>query len=573
MVLKSLKKVGAFMLCTLIVISSTFVCNAALSRYTISELDEMTISLPEDMTAATRSSKSTDKYFSVFGLNYDTTMSNFESGDIYLQGMDTSSQITVTVTMTQTDDSKSIGNYNLLDANKLAEVQANFLNQTEYVSCTPDEAGQVVWLYFNTNVTNNGTTIRAYQANTVYDGMSINITLQRNGGNVTAEDYTTFSNIVSSTSFLQSGGPNYAMIFVFIGAGIVLIAVIVFLVIIVKRSKKRVKQSKNNKILEELADKYSVNSRRSVVADETTDYEIDETSKYEDTDILGMYDDSESVDNDIDDVAIYTPHKTIDEQEVSQGVKIYQKEDVIEKSDMDSDVELEEILSTTQTFDADTKHKIHLKDYEEEYAPDEETIAEDEILDEPDDSSDFDSLTAFEEPDDDEFDNDEVLLRQEAKKTKFNDSDDFFEEAPKKVVGVLSSKDIKNAEDYDVINEVEERVMQVEQEDVDAGAPFTETLKKIGAGIKSFGVHCGYFCKNISLMIKRKRAAKKRRKAEEERRERERMRAARERQRKRQIEEGGLVRVHSRNSNSNSSKSRRPQSSHNSRNNANSRKR
>lgn len=569
MVLKTLKKVGALMLCTLIVISSTFVCSAALSRYTISELDEMVISLPENMTAATRSSKSTDKYFSVFGLNYDTTMSNFQSGDIYLQGMDTSSLTTVTVTMTQTEDSKSIGNYNLLDSNKLAEVQANFLNQTEYVSCTPDEAGQVRWLNFNTNVTNDGTTIRAYQANTVYDGMSINITLQRNGGNVTAEDYTTFSNIVSSTSFLQSGAPNYAMIFILIGAGIVLIAVIVFLVIIVKRGKKRVKQSKNNKILEELADKYKVNSRRTAAHSEINPVEIDEAEKYDDTDIYGMYDDSENADNDIDDVAIYTPHKIVEKPEKTQGVKIYQKEDTAQNIEED----LQDILSTTQTFDADVQHKIHLKDFDEEFAPDEETVAENEIFDEPDESSDLDDLSAFEDSDDDEFDSDEVLLRQEAKKTKFNDSDDFFEEAPKKVVGVISSKDLKNAEDYDVINEVEERVMQVEQEDTDVGAPFTETLKNIGAGIKSFGTHCGYFCKNISIMMKRKKAAKKRRKAEEERRERERMRAARERQRKREIEEGGLVRVHSRNSQSHSSQSRRPQSSHNSRNSTNNRRR
>ena len=71
-------------------------------------------------------------------------------------------------------------------------------------------------------------------------------------------------------------------------------------------------------------------------------------------------------------------------------------------------------------------------------------------------------------------------------------------------------------------------------------------MKKVGGGIKSFGVHCGYFCTNVSRMIKRKHAMKKRQKAEEERRERARQRAERQRAQRREMENGGLVQVHSR---------------------------
>ena len=161
------------------------------------------------------------------------------------------------------------------------------------------------------------------------------------------------------------------------------------------------------------------------------------------------------------------------------------------------------------------------------------------------------------ENDEEDYNNDEELVREEAKRVKFRDSDDFFEEAPKKTMGVISSKEIRDAEDFDVINEVEERVKEVEKPSQNAGKSFVEAMKKVGGGIKSFGVHCGYFCTNVSRMIKRKHAMKKRQKAEAERRERARQRAERQRAQRREMENGGLVRVHSR-SESRPAQNRRP---------------
>ena len=60
--------------------------------------------------------------------------------------------------------------------------------------------------------------------------------------------------------------------------------------------------------------------------------------------------------------------------------------------------------------------------------------------------------------------------------------------------------------------------------DNDKTESFIAAAEKAGNGIKNFFVHCGYFCTNVSRLIKRKHAAKKRKKAELERRERERMR-------------------------------------------------
>lgn len=573
MKVSKVKKITAVLCALMCAIGNTFICSAASQRYTINEIDDMVINLPDDMTAITRSSQNTDRYFSVFGLDYDTTMQNFKNGDIYLQGMDSMSSLTVTVTMTKNDDSNNIGNYNLLEADKLSQVSSNFLSQSEYTSCTPDTSGKIVWLNFDTNVTSNGLSIRAYQANTVYDGMSVSITLQRNSGNVTPEDYAAFTEIVSSVNFLRESSINSLIPYIIIGASIAVILLMIILIIIVKHAKKRRKKNRNDKILEELAGKYT-SKRRNKSAQENSEYSVYEDEKFEEN--KDVYSEIENVDE-------YTIDKTeIDSDDFFKGVEQSDNGDVkIYKSSERKidDSEIEDILNFRKMYDkkaaaeaeegiaevvysnsnhADNEEKtesvsetkienteVTVENTESETAeeaPSEEVKEKTDMVAELEDSL----FGEADENDEEDYNNDEELVRQEAKRVKFKDSDDFFEEAPKKTMGVISSKELRDAEDFDVINEVEERVKEVEKSSQNAGKSFVEAMKKVGGGIKSFGVHCGYFCTNVSRMIKRKHAMKKRQKAEEERRERARQRAERQRAQRREMENGGLVQVHSR---------------------------
>ena len=58
---------------------------------------------------------------------------------------------------------------------------------------------------------------------------------------------------------------------------------------------------------------------------------------------------------------------------------------------------------------------------------------------------------------------DEELVRAKAKKNKFDSGYDFFDEAPKKSMGVIKSSDLRDAEDVDVIGEVERKAETVKQ--------------------------------------------------------------------------------------------------------------
>lgn len=581
------KRLTALVICIVCVLCSAVVCGAVSQTYTIPDIDDLSITLPDGMTAVTRNSNKNDRYFSVIGLDYDTTMNNFKKGNIYLQGMDESSTTTVTVTMTKTEESKGIKNYTLLDAEKLTEVEGNFLSHSEYSSCTPDQSAdkKIVWFLFNTNVNASGNSIKAYQAHTVYDGMSVNITLQRNGSDVTDADFNTFSTIVSTISFGKESSIQGLVPVMIIGGAVILIILIILLIFFIRHIRIRGKKSKNNQILSELADKYKLEKNGN---NKNNDVESDD--RYLDISGTDSVENVESSD--------YIESEMFGEELEEEMKSIYDEDGSLENTDMfrrlsddrmPSDDEIDEILSSAHSYDDNTGYIVYSEqdtnesaqeiaedvtpDVEQEQAEAEPQQTEEleksvdepdaEYDDEPENENSDDDESEYEDESDenadltedgltelDEFNNDEELVREQATKTKFTNSYDYFDEAPKKTMGIISNKELDDAEDYDVINEIEQRASFVEEDyakDADAGVPIGERLQKIGNGFKNFGVHFGYFCTNVSRMIKRKRAIKKRKKAEQARIERQRARAERERQQRRAGADGSLVQVHSRN--------------------------
>ena len=603
MIAKNIKRIFTTFVCAAFVACTAFVCNAAGSKIQIEKLDNMTIQLPDDMLGITRDSKSTDKYFSVFGLDYDKTMSDFKSSDIFMQAMDNKATTTVTVTMTRNGDSEGIKNYKLLSEEKLYEVRDNFISQGEYISCTPDEAADLVWLMFDLNVSSGSDKIKAYQANTVYDGMSINVTIQHNGGNVTSADYQTLKSILSTVTFNSKADPNGDFT-TYVYIGIIALVIILFIIVMIasKKAKKKNKKSKNEKILRELTDKYKSDNkpaRKPQNEDIMSIYKAYDEMKNSDTKIS-----SGRKDDDFDD------YKDIDEEEVK--VRIYEKptvsdaeidaivneskarfknegtdveiietkaeklepEEVIadEIEEAQEDLQTDEVVDTVaedepekaeNTEETVTSNESE-EDFEsEDYSDDEkyEDAAQSEIseADSEEDETQADEVTEVsaeevDSADDDETEDiendeeDEEELRREAEKNTADDFDegyDFFEEKPRRIVGIIDvdSSDLKNAVDYDVLSEEEKRAVEVETAtDNDKTENFVEIASKAGNGIKNFFVHCGYFCTNVSRLVKRKYAAKKRKKAELERRERERMRRQQAAQRR---DSNGLVKVHS----------------------------
>lgn len=632
-----LKRVVTLAVCAVTVLCGVFACAGATNDYEIPQIDDMTLSMPDGMSAITRDSKSTDKYFSVFGIDYETTMKSFENGNIYLQGMDSMSSVILTVTMTKNENSENVANYAQLSSSELTNIRNNFLNSEEYKSCTPDQQEKVVWLVFDATAQSSDGNVKTFVANTVYDGMNINITMQRTEGDVTAVDYDTFSKIVSSVKFSDLPFSKGIIPYIIIGGGALIVILIILIIIFAIRIRKHKKAKKNNAILEELASKYKLGDKdgdydidnfddepkpekrskkkqryaeeieeepapegRRYAPEVIADYDEPDNSDYDnstsdngyasDSEIDEIINSARAYKNELEREAYknnygYEENSTEDEKKkeptaADTSKTESEKNDEIEKDNAETPEEYEDISSssgptlvipepehdlfeTSEPDDIDREDNADVEETEEvseKKHPLEKKVDEYANLifgsDDPEEETE-------EEVDDEE------LVRSKAKKNKFDSGYDFFEEAPKKSMGVIKSSDLRDAEDFDVIGEVEkkaetvkQKALEEEQNKENEGEPTDKksagevlanvgenvgnALKGFAGGVKNFGVHCGYFCKNVSRMIKHKRAIAKRKKAEEERRERERQKAERARLRAERGESDGLVQVHSR---------------------------
>lgn len=690
MSIKSMRRLIAAGLCVLMCAASFLTAFADGEPITISECDNLQITLPDNMSAVTRSTESGDRYFSRHNLTYQEVQDMFSRTNIYLQAMDNDNVITLTLSYSDTDSN----DFNAFSNAELAEVARNFIRESgsdvTYKSSTQDEAGkEIVWLYFEISVrdTVNNTEKKQYQATTVNNGKNVTLTIFRNAGDAEASDYQTLESISKTVKFpaKEKSSDKKMMMFIVIGAGTVAVIILLIIIIVtVKKSKRRKAKNRNDKILEELADKYqsrpvkgqkSVKRENTVPAEdysEKTEYEEpaeykptrteskhsysdsykdsyedsydDEPKrKYSDEDIARLLGDLEDDENFIDTLPATEADSddnaevrdsviekadaiseffedaeneenaavTAAEQPVASAYTELREEAPAETEEINSDPAEEEPENGEVSDDRQGETNIEINADEQEETPDEtdtsdeqeeapdETDTSDEQVEVPDETDTSDEQQEFPEeaevteqekvPEDididdeqtetpgdsdadegddgesddetdsdtdeddsessdsideefEEFVNDEVLARNESKQERFKSSNDFFEEAPRRIFGVISSKQIEEAEEYDVIGEVEQQAEKIEQE-----PPKAKERKSIGASFKNFATHCGYFATNVKREIKRRRARKKRKKAEEERRRlqierRQQERAVKERRR----DSNGLVQVRSR---------------------------
>ena len=687
---KTAKRLCAVIICLLLCATAALTAAASSEPIVVEECDSLQLTLPDNMTAVTRSAKENDNYFANHQLDYNEVMRSFEEKDIYLQATDNIDKIIVTLTYRETDLSHQMDNYNKFTDADLQRIKNNYLitsnGDITYNAGTVDEAGKnVVWMFFDFTAENQ----RQYRAETVYNGKIVTLTLMRNDEDVQPLDYEILSGIAGSVTFPKTSGEkdNRMMLYIAIGAAALAVVLVIVLIAVAKSSKRRRQATDNEKILKELSGKYQTRraatpsysedvsaapkaAPRRQLADEEqyapaprhqAAYEDDLSEeaysdgrdeyvenddlyddvpgrKYSDADIerlLGDWeddgnfndalpateadfaDDAEVRDSVINEAeAIYGSYEDVPEgiaagYAAEQAASAYPEDDTAPEADTEAPVgeevfddpfeePLDEELEAPvgeEVFDDPFEEPLDEAYFEEavedepseetypeapveetpvEEAPtEEETAAEvsgEETADEGSAEDDSDSVDESQddgdgegESDDEaeqgdngdpeeeadeefqEFVNDEVLAREESNQEKFKKSSDFFEEAPKKVMGVISSKEIEEAEEYDVIGEVEQRAEALEAKPKPKGEGFAGVMKKVGAGLKSFGIHCGYFATNVKRSVKRKRAIKKRKKAEEERRRRQIERRAQERAvRERQRDKNGLVQVHRR---------------------------
>ena len=530
---------------------SVFNVFATDTSYYIEEL-KMNIDLPEEMVAVTRQSPETDKYYSLFGIDYETSIAEFERENIYLRGMYQDSSKVLNVTMLSDDQSQRIGDYNNLDDNQLVDVENVLLQQESYTSCTIERYDDNIYMNLQYTTEVNGNTVYATQYNTVVEGNYINITLiPANGQQLTAEDYQMLNKVISSVSF-SSKNANFFMsllenpIVMICVCVVAVVGVCVILTIIIRKGKKRRKKAKkaerkekNQELIQELAQEFSIGANNA-------DYNEGYTEEYKEADYSQYESQGEETADDI-----LEQIKREKAKEEAQRTQLYSRPvaEVPKEENIDVD--------SIKVYVGDEVPEETDETVEEESAQSYPVINEEKTVLRLVTNDDEDEDEEYDEYEEDEEEEEEIFGSEES----FDQSDDYFDEGLD--TDIYSRDTVEDEDEYEEKRPAMNTGVAKEKAKT-AGAVVLNGLLIFLNGVKSFFIHLGYFFTNLTRMIKRaykkhkyQKAQQQKRREQEEARRRRQENLRRKQQRQREMEENGLVKVRSR-ENVPSSRNQRP---------------
>lgn len=530
---------------------SVFNVFATDTSYYIEEL-KMNIDLPEEMVAVTRQSPETDKYYSLFGIDYETSIAEFERENIYLRGMYQDSSKVLNVTMLSDDQSQRIGDYNNLDDNQLVDVENVLLQQESYTSCTIERYDDNIYMNLQYTTEVNGNTVYATQYNTVVEGNYINITLiPANGQQLTAEDYQMLNKVISSVSF-SSKNANFFMsllenpIVMICVCVVAVVGVCVILTIIIRKGKKRRKKAKkaerkekNQELIQELAQEFSIGANNA-------DYNESYTEEYKEADYSQYESQGEETADDI-----LEQIKREKAKEEAQRTQLYSRP--VAEVPKEENVDVDSI----KVYVGDEVPEETDETVEEESAQSYPVINEEKTVLRLVTNDDEDEDEEYDEYEEDEEEEEEIFGSEES----FDQSDDYFDEGLD--TDIYSRDTVEDEDEYEEKRPAMNTGVAKEKAKT-AGAVVLNGLLIFLNGVKSFFIHLGYFFTNLTRMIKRaykkhkyQKAQQQKRREQEEARRRRQENLRRKQQRQREMEENGLVKVRSR-ENVPSSRNQRP---------------
>ncbi|MGN0488794.1 MAG: hypothetical protein ACI4HO_05995 [Ruminococcus sp.] len=517
-------------ICCIVVCSGFFSAFSADNTYEVKDIG-VTISLPDDMLTVTRDSKKTDPYFGKFKLDYSETMSDFTEGNIYLQSKKQDSSLTLTVTMTESQESEKIKNYNDLSESELNSIKNSYANDKTYKSCATAKYNGNTYVYLTISTKSGKKTVQAQQANTVVGGKYYSVTLQAaKGKKLTEDNKNLMEDILTSLTITESNffNDNKEII---IFSGIILLAaivIIVLFVLLIKHFKNPARKNKN--LIHDLAHEYRISETTQIPRKRIS------TNTYHDRSFLDEF----------EPIGGRERKKKTSAKTKSQAVAV--SEPVIEEVLPDDIVSVDELLGIS-TEDEKAEAVVNAV---EDMSP----VADVEIADEISAEVESQAQASEETP---------VVQGEE----NIEGGTDYFDHVPEEEE-LYSYSDVDTAvDDYSFAkSEAQRRRTRENQAQSKDTMPKAleialKILKAIGKGLLTvlqtlwivicfIVIHLKYFCINVYRLIKKSIIKRKRKKEEQERRQRAEERRRRQREaemsRRRQNANRGendLIKVHS----------------------------
>ncbi len=201
----------SFLVCLAMIFSCSVSVFALDDKYTIDELN-MSIKIPKEYTVITRTLERDDEAFSELSLDYDETMTAFSAAHIYLQAISDDDVLKITLTKTADENSKAIYNYSELSKSERNTVLEAFLNSGNYTSGVEIKHNGNIYFDLALTQKTQGAQIYCYQCHTVINGMNINLTLQKDAEELTADEIRVITDMANTISFdiVKNGsGPSF----------------------------------------------------------------------------------------------------------------------------------------------------------------------------------------------------------------------------------------------------------------------------------------------------------------------------------------------------------------------------
>lgn len=195
-----LKIMVSVMLTAALLFCAAVQASALDDKYEFDDLG-MTVKIPKSYTVVTRNAERDDEAFSLLNLDYDETITAFNTANIYLQAFSEDGLFKITLTAASDDSSREINNYSDLTAAQRKELLDNFLADEITTSAVEIKHGGNIFFDLTLETETDGVKMYINQDNTVINGMNINLTLQKPDEPITTEEAKALSNAANSLSF------------------------------------------------------------------------------------------------------------------------------------------------------------------------------------------------------------------------------------------------------------------------------------------------------------------------------------------------------------------------------------
>ncbi len=244
-------RIAAAVLLPMILICGLMIHAAALDdTYRFDDLG-LSMKLSKSFNVITRDTPRGDEVFAAVDLDYDETMTAFHAANIYLRAYESENLYQISLTVTKDDNSAAVNNYSDLTAAQRKSILDTLADDASVSSAVEVKHNGNIFFDYDSTATVGGEDVYISQCNTVINGMQIDLSMQKNGEAITAEEQKVLVNAANSMSFdniKRNTGPAFDWWRLLLwGMILVVISVLVSLVYKHNNEKKRLLEERRKR--------------------------------------------------------------------------------------------------------------------------------------------------------------------------------------------------------------------------------------------------------------------------------------------------------------------------------------